>query len=129
LISVQVSSAILDIMKHMSERIDLMNPADWPEGCSIYEEGIATGLGTFESKAPSWDERNAARLPHSRLDARDERVLGWAAPSPVSKRACYAGVAEVGIYVAAVARGRDNCREHGKSGASGEMWIPGCWTP
>jgi L-amino acid N-acyltransferase YncA len=105
-ITAEVSSAILDIMKHMSVRIDLMNLADWPEVCSIYEEGIATGLGTFETKAPSWEEWHAARLPHSRLVARDERVLGWAAPSPVSKRACYAGVAEVGIYVAAVARGR-----------------------
>jgi phosphinothricin acetyltransferase len=103
---VEASSVILDIMKHMSVRIDLMNPADWPEVCSIYEEGIATGLGTFETKTPAWDEWNAARLPHSRLVARDERVLGWAALSPVSKRACYAGVAEVGIYVAAVARGR-----------------------
>ena len=105
-IMVKVSSAILDIMKHMSVRIDLMNPADWPVVCSIYEEGIATGLGTFETKAPSWDEWNAARLPHSRLVARDEHVLGWAALSPVSRRACYAGVAEVGIYVAEVARGR-----------------------
>jgi L-amino acid N-acyltransferase YncA len=105
-ITVEVASAILDIMKHMSERIDLLNPADWPGVCSIYEEGIATGLGTFETKAPSWEEWNAARLPHSRLVARDERVLGWAALSPISKRACYAGVAEVGIYVAAVARGR-----------------------
>lgn len=104
--STLVLSAILDIMKQMSVRIDLMSPADWPEVCSIYEEGIATGLGTFETKAPSWEEWDAARLPHSRLVARNERVLGWAALSPVSKRACYAGVAEVGIYVAASARGR-----------------------
>ncbi|MGA7630857.1 MAG: N-acetyltransferase family protein [Terriglobales bacterium] len=105
-ITMEVLSAILDIMKHMSVRIDLMNPADWPEVCSIYEEGIATGLGTFETKVPSWEEWNAARLPHSRLVARNERVLGWAALSPVSKRACYAGVAEVGIYITASARGR-----------------------
>ena len=52
-----------------------------------------------------WNQR-AARLPHSRLVARDQRPLGWTALSPVSKRACYAGVAEVGVYVAAVARGR-----------------------
>jgi len=92
-------------MKHMSVRIDLMSPGDWPEVCSIYEEGIATGLGTFETKVPSWEEWNAARLPHSRLVARNERVLGWAALSPVSKRACYAGVAEVGIYITASVRG------------------------
>lgn len=104
--SVEVSSAILDIMNHMSVRIDPMTAADWSEVCTIYEEGIATGLGTFETKAPSWEEWNAARLPHSRLVARERRVLGWAALSAVSKRACYAGVAEVAIYVTASARGR-----------------------
>ena len=94
------------IMEHVSVRIEPMTRADWDQVCAIYEEGIATGLGTFETKAPSWEEWDAARLPHSRLVARDERVLGWAALSPVSKRACYAGVAEFGVYVAAVARGR-----------------------
>jgi phosphinothricin acetyltransferase len=103
---VEVSRPILDIMEHMSVRIDRMISGDWPEVCAIYEEGIATGLGTFETTAPTWEEWNAARLPHSRLVARDQRVLGWAALNPVSKRACYAGVAEVGVYVAAQARGR-----------------------
>ena len=93
-------------MEHVTLRIEQMIPADWEQVCAIYEEGIATGLGTFETKAPSWEEWHAARLPHSRLVARDERVIGWAALSPVSKRACYAGVAEFGVYVAAVARGR-----------------------
>jgi L-amino acid N-acyltransferase YncA len=93
-------------MEHMSVRIEPMIPADWEQVCAIYEEGIATGLGTFETKAPTWEEWDATRLPHSRLVARAEGVLGWAALSPVSKRACYAGVAEVGVYVAAVARGR-----------------------
>jgi phosphinothricin acetyltransferase len=31
-------------------------------------------------------------------------VIGWAAISPFSQRKCYAGVAEVGVYVAAAAR-------------------------
>jgi L-amino acid N-acyltransferase YncA len=99
-------SGIPDIMEHMSLRIEPMTRADWEQVCAIYEEGIATGLGTFETKAPSWEEWDAARLPHSRLVARKERVLGWAALSPVSKRACYAGVAEVGIYITVSARGR-----------------------
>lgn len=90
----------------MNLRIEPMSPADWPQVCAIYEEGIATGLGTFETAAPSWDEWNAARLPHSRLVARNKVIVGWAALSPVSRRACYAGVAEAGIYVAAAARGR-----------------------
>lgn len=90
----------------MTVRVEVMDPTDWSEVRSIYEEGIATGVGTFETDAPSWDEWDAARLPHSRLVAREEKVVGWAALSAVSKRACYAGVAEVGVYVAASARGR-----------------------
>jgi len=89
-----------------SLRIELMAPADWSEVRSIYEEGIASGLGTFETAAPPWEEWDAGRLPHSRLVARKQAIVGWAALSPVSKRACYAGVAEVGIYMAVSARGR-----------------------
>jgi phosphinothricin acetyltransferase len=87
-------------------QIDLMKPDDWPEVCRIYEEGIATGLATFETKNPPWEEWDAARLPHSRLVSRGDRVLGWAALSIVSKRPCYVGVAEVGIYVSNLVRGR-----------------------
>jgi L-amino acid N-acyltransferase YncA len=83
-----------------------MIPADWPEVSAIYEEGIATGLATFETATPSWGEWNAARLPHSRLVAREQAIVGWVALSPVSRRPCYAGVAEIGIYIAAKARSR-----------------------
>ena len=79
---------------------------DWPAVRAIYEEGLLTGVGTFETAAPSWEEWDQARLPHSRLVAREDAVLGWAALSPFSRRRCYAGVAEVGVYVAAAARGR-----------------------
>jgi phosphinothricin acetyltransferase len=83
-----------------------MRAEDWPAVQTIYEEGIATGMATFETAAPSWEQWDAARLPHSRLVARNAAVLGWAALSPVSKRSCYSGVAEVGIYVAEAARGQ-----------------------
>ena len=89
----------------MQMKIDLMTPADWMEVSRIYEEGIATGLATFETRVPSWEEWDAARLPHSRLVARNERILGWATLSFASKRPCYAGVAEVGIYVSTLMRG------------------------
>jgi phosphinothricin acetyltransferase len=36
----------------------------------------------------------------------DESVAGWAALSPVSVRAAYAGVAEVSVYVARARQGR-----------------------
>jgi phosphinothricin acetyltransferase len=84
-----------------------LRPDDWPQVRAIYEEGIATGQATFETAAPEWAEWDRARLPVCRLAARaGDELLGWAALSPVSARACYAGVAEVSVYVRAAARGR-----------------------
>ena len=86
-----------------------MTAADWPAVQAIYQEGIATGHGTFESAPPaSWDEFRKGKLPEFCLVARDGTgaIAGWVALSPVSARKVYAGVAEVGIYVAAVQRGR-----------------------
>jgi phosphinothricin acetyltransferase len=74
---------------------------------TIYQEGIATGQATFEVEVPSWEQWDEAHHPFGRLVARVEgRVVGWAAFSPVSRRRCYAGVAEVSVYVAADQRGR-----------------------
>ena len=87
--------------------IDPLQPADWPAVRAIYEEGIAGGQSTFEIEAPTWEAWDAAHLQVGRLVAREgDQVLGWAALAPTSRRKCYAGVAEVSIYVAAAARGR-----------------------
>lgn len=94
-------------MRDYAMTVDAMTADDWPAVRAIYEEGLATGLGSLETTAPTWEEWDAARLPHSRLVARDDgTVIAWAALSAVSKRACYAGVAELGIYASASARGR-----------------------
>ena len=78
-----------------------MRADDWPAVRAIYLEGIATGNATFETQAPSWEEWDAKHLPKPRLVFRDDTVAAWAALSRVSARACYAGVAEVSVYVAA----------------------------
>lgn len=84
-----------------------MQPSDWPAVRDIYEQGIATRLATFETAAPSWEDWDARHLTDLRLVAeRDGEVLGWAALSPTSARACYAGVAEESVYVAESARGQ-----------------------
>jgi phosphinothricin acetyltransferase len=68
---------------------------------------VASGQATFEEKAPSWEQWDAAHHPFARLVARlDGQVVGWAALSPVSRRRCYAGVAEVSVYVSAKHQGR-----------------------
>lgn len=82
-----------------------MRPADWPEVAAIYRDGIEDGQATFETTLPPWEEFDAAHLAHSRLVAEDDGVIGWAALSPVSRRAVYAGVAEASVYVRRSARG------------------------
>ena len=84
-----------------------MQPSFWPAAAAIYSAGIATGVATFQTEAPSWEDWDAAHLPVCRLAAEEGgTLLGWAALSPTSARAVYRGVAEVSIYVDAAARGR-----------------------
>lgn len=84
-----------------------MQPADWPAVSRIYQEGIDTGMATFETDVPGWNVWNQSHLQHSRLVAvMDDQVVGWAALSGVSDRCVYGGVAEVSIYVAAEIRGK-----------------------
>lgn len=78
---------------------------DWSAVEAIYAEGIATRQATFETSTPTWDEFDRGRLSDHRFVAVDgERVLGWAALSPTSSRACYAGVVEHSVYVSESAR-------------------------
>lgn len=87
--------------------IDQMNPGDWEQVRSIIGEGIATGHTTFETEPPSWEKWDAGHLEIARLVARrGDRVLGWAALSPVSKRDAYRGVAELSISIAEESRGQ-----------------------
>ena len=84
----------------MDFTIDAFTPADWPTARAIYQEGIRTGQATFETQAPEWQAWDASHLAHARLAARrGEAIVGWAALSPVSRRECYRGVAEVSVYV------------------------------
>ena len=87
--------------------VDAMVPGDWPNVSAIYLEGIATGNATFETLAPNWDEWDRTHLPFARLVARQGRTIaGWAALSRISQRTCYAGVAELSVYVASWGRGK-----------------------
>jgi L-amino acid N-acyltransferase YncA len=87
--------------------IRAMAVADWAQVEAIYRDGIATGDATFETEPPSWEEFDRGRLAHSRLVATENgAIVGWAALSTTSARACYAGVVEHSVYVAESARGR-----------------------
>ncbi|MEQ8415248.1 MAG: N-acetyltransferase family protein [Imperialibacter sp.] len=84
----------------MKTEIAEMVPADWPEVERIYLEGIETGLATFETQSPGWENWDAGHLQNCRLVAKvNGLIVGWAALSPVSRRQVYKGVAEVSIYI------------------------------
>jgi L-amino acid N-acyltransferase YncA/DNA-binding transcriptional ArsR family regulator len=84
-----------------------MTDQDWDDVRRIYGEGIATRNATFTTEVPTQATLDGLWLPGHRWVAEiDDVVVGWAALSPVSGRACYAGVAENSIYVADGMRGR-----------------------
>ena len=86
--------------------IDKMKDEDWDDVASIYKEGIITSDATFEKDAPAWEKWDKSHLRDCRLVARaEDKVIGWAALSPVSTRCVYSGVVEVSLYVAASTRG------------------------
>lgn len=91
-------------------KIEAMAEADWPAVAAIWREGIATGHATFTAEpVESFAAFCEGKLAVGNQVAREPatgRVLGWTTLSKVSDRCVYGGVAELGIYVAAAARGR-----------------------
>ena len=80
---------------------------DWPEVARIYRDGLATGLASFETDVPAWEQWDAGHLQDLRYVAElDGAIVGWLAVSRVSRRACYRGVVEHSVYVDEAARGK-----------------------
>ena len=68
--------------------------------CEIYQQGIDTGIATFQTSLPSWNTWHKAHISFCRLGVFEhDKLIGWCALSQVSKRVVYKGVAEVSIYV------------------------------
>ena len=84
-----------------------LDPDDYSAVAAVFAEGIATGLATFETEVPAWDEWDEGHLADHRFVAElDGEVVGWIAVVPYSRRAVYRGVGEESVYVAERARGR-----------------------
>jgi len=81
-------------------KIKHINTEDWPAIANIYNQGIDTGVATFETEVPTWKQWDASHIKSCRLAAWiDNQLIGWAALSAVSSRCVYGGVAEVSVYV------------------------------
>lgn len=88
-------------------RMRPMQPEDWPAVSDIYRLGIETGIATFERSCPSYEVWDQNHLQSCRPVAVDgNRIAGWAALNPVSKRQVYDGVAEISIYIHPDYRGK-----------------------
>jgi L-amino acid N-acyltransferase YncA len=84
-----------------------LTPGDWPDVARIYDAGLATGVASFETAVPAWEDWDAAHLDVLRSVAvAEDAVVGWTAVMPVSARECYRGVVEHSVYVDPAGRGR-----------------------
>lgn len=79
----------------------------------IYNEGIRGRMATFETvERTEADVRRWLEGNHPFLVAERDgeggaaEVVGWARASEYRPRACYAGIGEISVYVAARARGQ-----------------------
>lgn len=85
-----------------------ITPGDADAVRDIFAAGIASGNATFEVEPPTWADWDATHHPELRYLAVDDdgTALGWVSGTAISARRVYAGVQELGLYVAEHARGR-----------------------
>jgi L-amino acid N-acyltransferase YncA len=84
----------------------LANPGDAEAIARIYNEGIADRVATFETRLRAADDILAwfdGVHPIVAVE-RDGEVVAFASTSSYRPRECYAGIAEVSVYVARSAR-------------------------
>jgi phosphinothricin acetyltransferase len=89
-------------------QIRAMLSSDWQPVSAIYAEGLATRNATFQTEVPTWEQWDTGHRQDCRLVSFNEthEITGWVALSPVSSRACYAGVAEHSIYIGNAYKGQ-----------------------
>lgn len=84
----------------MDLNIREMVETDWQRVSAIYKQGVETGIATFQNSIPEYKEWDESHLKTCRyVITHHQKVVGWAALSPVSSRCVYAGVAELSVYV------------------------------
>jgi phosphinothricin acetyltransferase len=91
-------------------RTRLATPADATAIATIYNEGIADRIATFETEQRTPEQLAAQllekgdRFPTIVVE-RDGLIVAWAGASAYRSRLAYSGVAEHSVYVARAARG------------------------
>ncbi len=84
----------------MECEIHPMLESHYQQVSEIFIQGINGGNATYDSISPNWEDWDRAHLTPCRWVATaNQRVIGWAALSPVSARTVFRGVAELSIYI------------------------------
>ena len=80
---------------------------DWPAVRRIYQEGLDTGIASFDTTVPPSTRLAARWLPGHRWVAEaDGAVVGWTTVAHASQREPLRGVGETSVYVDRAHRGR-----------------------
>lgn len=88
-------------------QIKPLGKGHYPKVAAIYAQGLDTGIATFETQVPNWEQWNSKFLPTCRFVVEvDDEVVAWCALSKISKREVYRGVIENTIYVSETSRGK-----------------------
>jgi len=83
--------------------------ADAPAIAAIYNDGIADGIATFETRPRTADDVApwfGGRFPTVVVEDEPGAVIAFASTSEYRPRECYAGIAEFSVYAARSHRGR-----------------------
>ena len=111
----------------MEYKIINMQKEHWEQVKQIYWEGIETGIATFQTEIPSYEQWDNSHLKFGRFVAcNEEKVLGWVALSSTSSRCVYSGVVEISLYIGKDFRGngigKALMREAIKQGEEKGIW-------
>lgn len=91
----------------MSIVINEIKKEDFDEIMEIYNQGIKTGVSTFQTEVPTYAEWDDGHIKECRLLARNEnKILGWVALAKIFQREVYNGLLELSIYISEDARGK-----------------------
>ncbi|SDR08627.1 phosphinothricin acetyltransferase [Chryseobacterium soldanellicola] len=85
----------------MNYELREMLPGDEKRILEIFQQGIDSGIATFETQVPTAEVWNMEFFNDCRwvLENENNEVVGWCGLKLISKRDCYKGVAEVSIYL------------------------------
>ncbi|MGN0413531.1 MAG: GNAT family N-acetyltransferase [Lachnospiraceae bacterium] len=80
---------------------------DWESVAEIYTQGLESGISTFNTECPTYEEWDKAHCKECRyVFEEDGKVVGWIAISPTSGRCVYKGCVEMSVYLDGEYQGR-----------------------